>query len=855
VSSKQKELHGETQIQKRRETAMEKAMEFQVHELANIVPPMPEEKFEPFKEDIRVEKLQDPITVYEGKILDGRARYRACLETGVEIRTVELPEDIDPIDFLIRENVLRRHLTPSTGACSAVDAGELLRKLREEARGRQYLGQRIDEGLKGRTDEKIAKLFGTNREYVNKARRLKAEWPQKFEDVKSGKRTIKQASIDLTIRKKEKQNQFDVFVSTLWPEGNHKRNSVKYPGPVPQKYVDSVVHYFTDVGDLVFDPFAGGGITIDACKKMKREHWVCDNGDLALQRPEVHRWDNRDGIPPLPGNPKLTFLDPPYFQMMKGKWGENSISELSREEYLKFWETYSNQLYDFLKPGSYVAFIMADWRDHKDPTKSIWISDYVKFFESAGFRIAEWVQAPLNYASKSAWVVLRDKENKRMTGVSRHLVVFVRDEQSTRPTGPNGGNYDHPRRLKEESHQRVAEVKGEKKTPLKAIHEQDSRQKPPCLRTEADRQIDSRIIRGDCLQELKQIPEESIDLVATDPPYGLRFMGKDWDKAIPPTEVWNECLRVLKPGAFTFVMCTPRQDCLARMILNLEEAGFFIGLTSVYWTNAFGFTKAHNIGRRIDQRNGYKGKIIGYTRGITVENSKGCGRGVVGIKKKPADIPVRELSEEAEPFKRAYAGFQPKPAVEVVIVAMKPRSERSFTEQALKNGKGLTWLDDCRIPFKNESAPFRDLTKQRSYTKNQVQGSKGDLWVGNQEGRFPANLLTGDGVLGDFSRFFSLDAWAEKNLPFLIVRRASTKERSKGLEKMSMKNHHPTVKPIALMAYLVTMGSRPGDVVLDPFMGSGSTCIAAKILDRRYIGIELDQEYVEIAKARLAAHG
>ena len=77
---------------------------------------------------------------------------------------------------------------------------------------------------------------------------------------------------------------------------------------------------------------------------------------------------------------------------MKGKWGENSISELARDEYLKFWETYSKQLYDFLKPGSYVAILMADWRDHKDSAKSIWISDYVKFFESTGFRIVEWIE-------------------------------------------------------------------------------------------------------------------------------------------------------------------------------------------------------------------------------------------------------------------------------------------------------------------------------------------------------------------------------------------------------------------------------------------------------------------------------
>ena len=95
-----------------------------------------------------------------------------------------------------------------------------------------------------------------------------------------------------------------------------------------------------------------------------------------------------------------------------------------------------------------------------------------------------------------------------------------------------------------------------------------------------------------------------------------------------------------------------------------------------------------------------------------------------------------------------------------------------------------------------------------------------------------------------YSQFFSLDAWAEKNLPFLIVPKASSIEKGEG-------NNHPTVKPIKLMSYLITMGSREGDVVLDPFCGSGSTCVAAKMLKRKYIGIELDERYREIAVKRI----
>lgn len=109
---------------------------------------------------------------------------------------------------------------------------------------------------------------------------------------------------------------------------------------------------------------------------------------------------------------------------------------------------------------------------------------------------------------------------------------------------------------------------------------------------------------GDCLEGMRGLPDASVDCVVTDPPYGLSFMGKDWDKAVPSVEVWKECLRLLKPGAFAFVMCIPRQDCLGRMIVNLQDAGFDTGFTSIYWAYASGFPKAQNIGKAMDKRGG-----------------------------------------------------------------------------------------------------------------------------------------------------------------------------------------------------------------------------------------------------------
>jgi DNA modification methylase len=431
----------------------------------------------------------------------------------------------------------------------------------------------------------------------------------------------------------------------------------------------------------------------------------------------------------------------------------------------------------------------------------------------------------------------------------------------------------------------------------------------------------NKIILGDCLEKLKDIPEDSVDLIATDPPYGLKFMGKDWDKAVPSIEIWKECLRTLKPGGLAYIMCGPRQDCLSRMIKNLEDAGFRTNFTSLYWTYASGFPKAYNIAKGIEGKlklgsanwsdwkklPGEKGvNNLGYSKlqahqGYRDENYQGRER----------NITVDYTTTEAKRFEGSYGGFQPKPAVEVIIVAMKPMTEKTYVGQALKNGKGVTWMDDCRIPYSAEKEKWSQhggvvWSPQRKWGQSCQRSC-------HEEGRCPANLLISDDVLDDgkkpnqghwaktktigygefgsgnseyygtgnkineagtYSRFFSLDAWAEKNLPFFIVPKASKKEKDTGCENLpvrekdtrsdrakgSMKekgqpsrNIHPTVKPIKLMSYLITMGSRKDDVVLDPFCGSGSTCVAAKMLKRKFIGIELDERYREIAVKRIKA--
>lgn len=358
----------------------------------------------------------------------------------------------------------------------------------------------------------------------------------------------------------------------------------------------------------------------------------------------------------------------------------------------------------------------------------------------------------------------------------------------------------------------------------------------------------SEIKHGDCLEVLKGMDAESVDLVCTDPPYGYSFMGKDWDKAVPSVEVWQQCLRVLKPGGFAFVMSAPRQDVLSRMIVNLEEAGFRTDFTSIYWTYASGFPKAGNIGKMVDKKMGADREVIGrvpMTFGVGGGSERHGGEKLIT---KPA-------TPEAEALDGSYGGYQPKPAVEIIIVAMKPLTKGTFVGQAMDNGKGVTWLDQVRVPSDELPDKWSGASHSDIFPINKDGVNDGYTGGPHEGGRFPANLVVGDNALGDHSKHFDIDAWweerlkelpdsAKKTFPYLVVTKPNEQDKGKD-------NIHPTVKPVKLMSYLVALGSKPGDTVLDPYVGSGTTAVAAHKSNRVGVGIEREDEYAKIAQDRL----
>jgi site-specific DNA-methyltransferase (adenine-specific) len=419
---------------------------------------------------------------------------------------------------------------------------------------------------------------------------------------------------------------------------------------------------------------------------------------------------------------------------------------------------------------------------------------------------------------------------------------------------------------------------------------------------------ENRIYLGDNLDVLPSFETDSFDCMVTDPPYGISFLNKKWDDEVPAVKIWKECLRVLKPGAFAFVMTSVRQDVLARTITNLDDAGFAIPFSPLFWTYATGFPKGSSISKIIDKRAGAAQKTIGhyqspdgrkrdYSKSRTEKDAKifKTNRDAHNKAGRPITAPVTEKAKE---FIGAYPGFSPKPAVEMIAVVMKPLESgcNSYVDQVVRNGHGCTWLENCKMPIaegdQKGSGSNSGITEREDSQKIDFTGNE-RFPPDQTTGRFPTNLLCEDDVLNEglrglsYSRYFSLEEWfgerikhlpkeAMKTFPWLVVPKPSTSEKEKHLEKLEKKtkaykghkrgfvasavnadgserkairarNIHPTIKPLKLMNWLIVLGTQEGEIVLDPFLGSGTTLLAAKMTGRYCAGIEMSKEYYTVA--------
>lgn len=347
---------------------------------------------------------------------------------------------------------------------------------------------------------------------------------------------------------------------------------------------------------------------------------------------------------------------------------------------------------------------------------------------------------------------------------------------------------------------------------------------------------------ADCYETLKGLADNSVDAIITDPPYDIGFMGKGWDKKslITNVDFWKECLRVLKSGGHLLAFGHSRTS--HRMVSAVEDAGFEIRDT-IMWIYGSGFPKSHNVGKAVDKKLGNgNSEWEGWGSALKPAHEP------VVLARKPLEGTMADnvlkhgvgaLNIDATRIGH-NEDFSDIKGRSVIINSGCPEGHSEESESFLKAKEKLQtlgrWaanviLDEEAAKVLDEQAPNKGSLFSAK-RKKETTGGSGDSWT------------NGGKDVGEENGFYDLPSGASK---FFYCAKVSKKERNAGVSK----NHHPTVKPVALMEYLIKLVTRDGQTVLDPFMGSGSTGIASKKLNRNFIGCEKEKEYYEIAKARI----
>ena len=409
---------------------------------------------------------------------------------------------------------------------------------------------------------------------------------------------------------------------------------------------------------------------------------------------------------------------------------------------------------------------------------------------------------------------------------------------------------------------------------------------------------------------LKEQPDNSIDHIITDPPYLIDFMGKGWDSKdniAGNPEFWKECLRVVKPGGYCLSFGHSRTH--HRIMIALEDAGWELR-DCLMWLYGSGFPKSQDLGKRAGEewkgwgnalkpayepiimaRKPFKGSLTnnvlefgtgglnidacrvgsevmpaietktetteigwekkGYTTpektgrfpaNIMLSHSTGCSEKVYRKQQNKVelydcedDCPVKLLDDQSGVLRSGYVAPHHKTKDSSWFGASGKFAGNSIQKNDLVGGASRffqTWEceDDCPVKLLDEQAP-KVGNAYKATRKKKTTGGSGNSWTnaGKEEGE--ENGIY-DGLAGA-SRFF-------------YCAKVSKKERGKD-------NNHPTIKPVALMKWLVKLVSKEGQTILDPFAGSGSTGIAVELLGREFVGLELDPDYCDIAERRIEA--
>jgi len=407
-----------------------------------------------------------------------------------------------------------------------------------------------------------------------------------------------------------------------------------------------------------------------------------------------------------------------------------------------------------------------------------------------------------------------------------------------------------------------------------------------------------KLINSDCIAAMKEMPDNSVDSIVTDPPYELGFMGKSWDSTgiAFNVEVWQEALRVLKPGGHLLAFSGSRT--YHRMAVAIEDTGFQIR-DQIMWVYGSGFPKSLNIAKAIDKASGFDGKVVG--KGTSWNRPDSAEGDVARMNISPGEYDIKELSAEAQQWQGW--GTALKPAHEPLVLARKPLIG-TVADNVMTYGTGGLNIDGSRVGTDGGTA--RD-GKADEPNDSGWENMRGHGVAQLNAGRWPANVIhdgsdevvalfpdTKSGAIKPYVRnkenvnvdFLQGTDEVEKSFDygdsgsaarFFYCAKANKKDRNEGLDGFeevrtgamratadgsmltgsgnerttTRANYHPTVKPTDLMRYLCRLITPPQGIVLDPFMGSGSTGKGAILEGFDFIGIEQDADYMKIAQARI----
>jgi site-specific DNA-methyltransferase (adenine-specific) len=425
-----------------------------------------------------------------------------------------------------------------------------------------------------------------------------------------------------------------------------------------------------------------------------------------------------------------------------------------------------------------------------------------------------------------------------------------------------------------------------------------------------------KVLVGSCLDRLRELPDASIDSIVTDPPYELGFMGKAWDASGIAYNValWQECLRVLKPGGHLLAFGGTRT--YHRMAVAIEDAGFEIR-DSIHWIYGSGFPKSLNVSKALDKEAGAERPVVGKAKhSQPAKSGHHAGSTAEHIKKADEGRFTPDVTASATAIAKQWEGWGTalKPAHEPIVLARKPL-DGTVAANVKAHGTGALNIDASRIGRADGDVSTGGFGNGGLGVGTVGEGNgegKGAEWVQSTEGRWPANVIfdeeagaeldaqsgkrgaaapasgptySGPSKSGSMSGAFKGNGDAPPTFygdqggasRFFYCAKPSKKERNAGLDSMAEKtqqfgnqkqpvkegsvndkfrttpaqNFHPTVKPLTLMRYLVRLVTPPNGTVLDPFLGSGTTAVAATLEGFKWVGCELTAEYLPIIEGRV----